>query len=210
MDKDRTHRLLSYVFENAERNDPGSVIRAIDGFSRRQGGMIHLGREKGEIFDRIVQRTGAARVLECGTNYGYSALRLALNLGSPASICTIEANAGLAETARALIVYSGLADRVEVICGKAGDVVGRFSEPFDLIFIDHLPQNYYADLKAIERLGLLKEGSVVISDNVVIFEHQLGPYLEHLRASGAYRSTLHRPSPDADGIEVSVRQQVAA
>lgn len=205
-----TDQLLNFVFDHAVRNEPRSVIDAIDGYSQDNGGMIHLGMEKGNIFDQIVLQSGASRVLELGTNYGYSALRMALNLGDTATIHTIEVNQALADTASAIIAYAGLEDRIEVICGPARQIIGGFSEPFDLVFIDHYPENYFPDLQLIEHSGLLRDGATVVTDNVVMFESRLGPYLEHLRNGGNYDSALHQPSPGSDGIEVSARLTRAA
>ena len=205
MNSDTTDRLLNYVFEHAVRNEPGSVIDAIDAYNRDRGGMIHLGHEKGELFDRIVRRSGPSRVLELGTNYGYSALRMARLLDVSATIQTVEVDSDLAATARALFAYSGLDTMIEVICGEASQVIGRFSKPFDFVFVDHFPENYLADLRLIEHSGLLREGAIVVSDNVVMFERQLTPYLDHLRNGGGYDSTLHQPSPTSDGIEASVK-----
>lgn len=203
-------QLLGYLYENSVRRDPGSVIDAIDGFSRERGGMIHLGRQKGEIFDRIVRRSRARRVLELGTNFGYSALRLACNLDTDATIDTLECDPSVAEIAEAIFAYCGLADRVEVIRGRSDQRLQQFSEPFDLVFIDHYPENYLADLHLIERLDLLRPGSMVITDNVIIFESRIGPYLQHLRQSGHYDSTVHQPAPGSDGIEVAIRLDAAA
>jgi len=210
MNKDLTSRLLAYVFENSARNDPGSVIDAIDGYRRSHGGMIHLGAEKGEVFDQIVARSGARRVLELGTNCGYSAIRLTRSLDPAATIRTIEIDRHLSEVATALTAYAGLKGQVEVIHGQADRIIPRFTLPFDLVFIDHYPENYLGDLRSIERLGLLHEGSIVVSDNVVIFEHQLTSYLDHLRRGGGYESTLHQPAPGYDGIEASVRRGAVA
>lgn len=203
-------QILGYLYENSVRRDPASVVDAIDRFSRKRGGMIHLGREKGEIFDRVVRRSGAGRVLELGTNFGYSALRLACNLGTDATIDTLECDHNVAEIAEAIFAYCGLADRVEVIRGPANRSLPQFFEPFDLVFIDHYPENYFADLSMIERLGLVRRGSMVITDNVVLFENQIGPYLRHLRHKSHYNSTLHQPAPGSDGIEVSIRLDAAA
>jgi catechol O-methyltransferase len=202
--------LWDHVRDHAVRGDAASVIDAIDNYSRAHGGMIHLGPAKGALFDRVVRDSGATRVLELGTNYGYSALRLACNLDAGARITTVEIDPRLADTARAIIAFAGLGERIEVICGKAGEVIAGFGEPFDLIFIDHLKEAYLADLRALERAGLVREGTTVVSDNVVIFAEQLERYLTYLRYGGAYASTLHQPAPDADGFEVSIRLGVSA
>jgi catechol O-methyltransferase len=201
--------LLDNVHDHAVRGDAASVIDHIDDYSRAHGGMIHLGAAKGRLFDQVVRESGALRVLELGTNYGYSALRLARNLDPAARITTVEIDPLLAETATAIIAFAGLGERIEVICGKAGEVIARLDAPFDLVFVDHLKEAYLADLGALEKAGLVREGAVVVSDNVVIFAEQLDAYLRHVRDSGAYDSKLYQPSPDSDGFEVSVRRAAA-
>lgn len=201
----RTDKLLDFLFEHAVRNDPASVVAAIDRYALDVGGMIHLGAEKGEIFDRVVRHSGARRVLELGTNYGYSSLRLAQALGLDAVIHTVEIDPMLAKTAAAIHSYAGLGARVAVFAGQASDVVTDFTEPFDLVFIDHYPENYLPDLCVLESCGLVLEGTTIVTDNVVMFEDRLTPYLDHLRHRGDYRSELHRASTVPDGLEVSVR-----
>ena len=205
MNTRRTDELLDFLFEHAVRHDPASVVDAIDRYARVAGGMIHLGKEKGEIFERIIRRSGARRVLELGTNYGYSALRLARTLGPGAAIHTVEIDPTLARTATAILEYAGLEDRVRVFNGEAHQIVADFSEPFDLVFIDHYPENYLPDLRLLERRGLLRPGTTIVTDNVVIFEGRLNAYLDHLRSGGSYRSELHHAPSVSDGIEVSLR-----
>ena len=200
-----TDRLLEFIFGDAVRGDIESVARAIDDYACGASGMIHLGHDKGILFDQAVAQSGACRILELGTNFGYAVLRLARVLGPQVEIHTVEVNPSLVEAAEAIISYAGLSGRVTVHRGAAQSVLERFTTPFDLIFIDHFPQNYLPDLRKIEEHGLLKQGGMLISDNVVLFEAELEPYLHHLRQSGRYHSKLHQPAPGADGFEVSLR-----
>lgn len=202
--------LLDHVRATAVRGDPASVIDAIDAYARRHGGMIHVGAAKGRLLDQVVRESGARRVLELGTNYGYSAIRLARNLDADATIDTVEVDPQRADTARAIVDFAGLGARINVICGRAAAVIAGLDRPYDLVFIDHLKEDYLGDLRALERSGLVREGTTVVSDNVVIFEDQLEAYLRHLRQGGGYASTLHQPAPGSDGIEVSIRRRAQA
>ncbi len=206
----RTNDLLDFLFEHAVRNDPASVVETIDRYACGAGGMIHLGAEKGEIFDRIARQSGARRVLELGTNYGYSSLRLANVLGSDAAIHTVEIDPVLAMTAAAIHAYAGVGDRVSIINAQANEIIADFTEPFDLVFIDHYPENYLPDLRLLERQGLVQRGTTIVSDNVVIFKDRLTSYLDHLRHGDGYRSELHRAATVSDGMEVSVRLKPAS
>lgn len=164
-----------------------------------------MGREKGRILDKVVQDSKAQRVLELGTNYGYSAIRIAMNLEASATIYTIEINKALAQTAGEIINHSGLASKIKIICADSNETIAGFSKPFDLIFIDHYADNYFPDLLLLEKLKLVQPDTIIISDNVVMFEGELKPYLNHLRDGGGYESTLHRPTTGRDGMEISVR-----
>ena len=52
------------------------------------------------------------------------------------------------------------------------------------MFIDHDRQYYLNDLKLLEKNKLLKNGAIVIADNVGFFG--CAEYLDHVRNSGLY------------------------
>lgn len=201
-----SRNLLKYVTKLAASGDARSVLQAIDDYAETMGGLMHLGQEKGVLFDEVLQHSAAKRVLELGTNYGYSAIRMADNLDPSAEILTLEIDPDTAAIARRIIAFADLERNIQVICGKARQIIEQeFREPFDLVFIDHYAANYLGDLQLLEKLGLIRTGTIVMSDNVVMFASQLGPYLHHLRDSGLYESALHQPPRHSDGFEVSRR-----
>ena len=202
-----SRNLLKYVTKLAVSGDARSVLQAIDDYSETMGGLIHLAQEKGVLFDEVLQQSAAKRVLELGTNYGYSAIRMAHNLDPSAEILTLEIDPDTAAIARRIIEFAGLEQSIRVICGKARQIIEQeFREPFDLVFIDHYAANYLGDLQLLEKQGLIRTGTIVVSDNAVMFASQLGPYLHHLRDSGLYESSLHQPPRHSDGFEVSRRR----
>jgi catechol O-methyltransferase len=81
-------------------------------------------------------------------------------------------NAEFAAIARKLIEIAGLSDIVTVVVGPADDSLrklvkdGRLKST-DLLFLDHVEELYVTDFKVCEELGLLKEGAVIVADNVV-------------------------------------------
>ena len=76
-----------------------------------------------------------------------------------------------------------------------------------MLFLDGLPSQYLAYLKAAE--PLLAPGALVVADNAGIFgQGGLLEYLEYVRSSGKYssrylESTLEWRDDIADGMEVS-------
>jgi catechol O-methyltransferase len=192
--------VFDYVRANAPAGDPEAILAAVDSFSGRW--MMNLGPRKGLVLDEAVDRVGARRILELGAYFGYSAIRMAHRAGPEASVISIEASPDRHAVSSGMVDYAGLSDRVRFILGRAEDVIPTLDGLFDLVFIDHYGEHYRADLELIEARGLLRPGSAVVADNAVVHRPTVDPYLDHVRKSGLYDSTLHRVG--GDGVEVSI------
>ena len=127
--------------------------------SAPQGKMLHL-------FARML---GAKRILEIGTLGGYSAIWLARGLAPGGKLVTLEADPKHAEVARGNLARAGLADRSEVVLGKALDTLpevdARRDAPFDLVFIDADKANIPSYFQ--RSLAMTRRGGLIIVDNVV-------------------------------------------
>ena len=74
--------------------------------------------------------------------------------------------------ARELIELAGCSDIVTVVEGAAEESLRKMKADgtltqLDMVFLDHVEDLYVADFKVCEELGLLKEGVVIVADNVV-------------------------------------------
>jgi catechol O-methyltransferase len=205
----RHERALARVRERARRGDPESVLAALDEFGRREAFLMNVGDRKGLILDREVQRGDARRALEIGAFCGYSAVRIARLIAPRGGrLTSVEASPAYAEVARQVVEHAGLAAAVDLRVGKAEAVLPQLAAagPFDLVFIDHWKDLYLPDLRRIEALGLLRPGSVVVADNIELFDSR--EYLDHVRKSGLYESVNHRSTVEyrdsiPDAVEVS-------
>lgn len=133
----------------------------------------------------LVRIAGARRVLEIGTLGGYSTIWLARALPEGGRVTTIEAepvNAGIARTS---IARAGVADRVEVVEGRAADVLSTLTGPFDLVFIDADKESNTIYLDAAARLG--RPGTVVVVDNVVRSGRVADPAAQDAQVGGVRR-----------------------
>ena len=204
----RPAQALAFVRANARAGDPESVLTALDRFGRDHSFLMNVGDRKGEILDAELRRARPARVLEIGAYCGYSAVRIARLLREwQGSLVSVEASGENAELARETVAFAGLAERVEVIHGKAEDVIPKLSGPFDLVFIDHWKDLYLPDLRRLESHGLLRPGSVVVADNVGLFD--VSDYLDYVRSGGRYESrnvasTVEYRDALPDAVEISV------
>lgn len=137
-------------------------------------------------------RIGGARVLEVGTGRGLTAI--ALLLGGAAHVTAVERDGERIAAAKENFASFGVADRVRLLEGDALDLLPQLEERYDLIFLDCAKVQYRRLLPDCKRL--LKEGGVLFSDDVLLFEHGVPPKRRMLAAHIA--EYLDRLSADAD------------
>jgi predicted O-methyltransferase YrrM len=127
---------------------------------------IEVAPVAGKLLHLLARIAGARRVLEIGTLGGYSTIWLARGVAAGGLVVTIEAEPRNAEIARTNIDAAGLADRVDIVVGRAADVLPTLAgtEPFDLVFIDADKESNTLYLDWAARLG--HPGTVVVVDNI--------------------------------------------
>lgn len=113
----------------------------------------------------LVRATAARRIVEVGTATGYSALWMATALPADGRIVTIDPDRSRTDRARAYWREAGVADRIEVVSGRALEVLPKLRGPFDLAFVDALKIEYDGYLAAL--LPLLRPGGTVLVDNLL-------------------------------------------
>jgi predicted O-methyltransferase YrrM len=130
---------------------------------------INVTATMGKFLHLLAQIAGARRILEIGTLGAYSTIWLARALPAGGRLITIELDPTAAETARANLVDTGLADVVDLRVGRALDELPRIEAedggPFDMIFVDADKPSTPQYLEWAVRLS--RPGSVIIVDNVV-------------------------------------------
>ncbi len=161
----------------------------------------NVGRQKGRLIRRLIERHGATRAIELGSLLGYSAILIADVLPPRGRLTAIEANPFLAGLVKANVAEAGLAKKVKVVTGDALRVIPLLSGRFDFALIDAAKEDYLDYLRQLE--PKLTPGAVVVADNTGSYRRDVAPYLEYVRnGSGRYDS---RPYPfDDDAMEVSV------
>ena len=124
---------------------------------------------QGAFLQVLAKSVSARRILEIGTLGGYSAIWMARALPEDGELISLE----VVPTSRAValqnIASAGLADKVDVRLGQAGDIldemIAKGVAPFDLIFVDadkrSFPQ-YWS-----QSLALSRAGTLIVLDNVV-------------------------------------------
>ena len=157
-----------------------------------------IGRVKGQVLVRIVESENPQRILEIGTLVGYSAILMAKHLPKGAKIVSIEVDKNSASQARKNIAEAQLEEKIELIVGDARREIKKLKEKFDVLFLDAAKEQY---LKLAE--PKLKEGAIVVADNVKIFKDDMADFLEYVRQSGRFRS--ERIDFGQDAVEVAIK-----
>ena len=157
---DRTHAWLA---ERCWRDDE-LLADARERF-RAIGPSIEVAPETGALLATLVRATGARRILEVGTLFGYSAVWMARALPDDGHIDTLELVEEHADFARDLLRRTGVAERVVVHRAPAIETLATLDGPYDLAFIDADKEGYVDYLeRAIE---LVRPGGTIVADNVV-------------------------------------------
>jgi predicted O-methyltransferase YrrM len=161
-----------------------------------------IGPKRGHILVRIAREFHPQRILEIGTNVGYSTILMGKELPPRARITTIEINPEYAEQAKVNIKRANLKPTIEVLVGDALEIIPTLKEEFDFVFIDALKTQYYDYLMALE--PNLFRGTMIIADNVGKSGDKMQNYLKQVRESGLYTSRFIMV--DNDGVELSIRR----
>ena len=145
-----------------------------------------IGPVKGKILAEIVKKTKPKRILEVGALYGYSAILMAKNSPPGVKIVSVEKNPEHVRISTKNIKRANMEEKITMVEGDGRTELQKLRGSFDLVFLDAEKTQYLAYLKAVEKN--LDKGSVIVADNVGIFEDQMQDYLEYVRKKGPYKS----------------------
>jgi predicted O-methyltransferase YrrM len=189
-----------------------SLLRELEQIAKREH-LPSIGPIKGKIISDIIKRYQPTKILEIGTLHGYSAILMVDLLFDDGKLITIEIDKNLADIARKNIAKAGLSHKIEVISGNALEVIPTLTGyKFDLIFLDAVKSEYLQYLRLLEEKHLMKKDSVVVADNVILYENEMKDYLEYVRSSDRYKSqttetTLEFNKNVKDALEISFRSE---
>jgi len=160
-----------------------------------------VGRAKGRVIRRLIERRRPTRAIEIGSLLGYSAILIAGTLPPRGRLTCLESNPYLAKFVKSNAEVAGLGRRVKVVAGDALRIIPLLSGRFDFVLIDAAKEDYLDYLRQLE--PKLVPGAAVVADNTGVFRREVAPYLEHVRdANGRWQSRAYDFGDDA--IEVSI------
>jgi predicted O-methyltransferase YrrM len=168
----------------------------------------------GHLLGVLARASGARRVLELGSGFGYSAAWLAEAVGPRGSVVLTEHSKQNIADAQEHLAAMGLADRVSFNACNALDALASMDGPFDLIFNDVDKEDYpEVFTQALPRLRI---GGLLVSDNVLwsgrvaqsdVTDHDTRGIREYNRlmfSTPGARSTI---VPIRDGVGITLRER---
>lgn len=171
-----------------------------------------VGPEVGRLLQQIVMLTGAKRVFEMGSGFGYSTLWFARALGEGGHVTHTDGDQQNSQLAKSFLERAGVADRVTFLVGDARDLLRQTDGEFDIIFCDIDKHQYPA---AYEQFAdRVRPGGAVIIDNLIwsgqVADGMDDPdtegvrqYIDRMWNDGRFASSL---LPIRDGVGLSLRK----
>ena len=143
--------------------------------------MLNITRDTGRLLWILVRAMGATRILEVGTSNAFSTIWLADAARSTGGrVTTLELDPEKIALAKANLATAGLEGVVDIIAGRAADILAALPSPFDVIFLDADRPSYLAYLELV--VPKLRSGGILIADNVTSHAQELQDYLRRVKS----------------------------
>ena len=153
---------------------------------------LPVSREQGCFLYQTVRATKAQYVVEFGTSFGVSAIYIAAALhdNQNGRLVSAELIENKAIKAKSNILSIGLSEYVEIRIGDALETLKEPDKPIDILYLDGGPGLYLSVLKLLQ--PHLREGALVIADNVPTMDDDKNPYARYVRnpANGYLSSSI--------------------
>jgi predicted O-methyltransferase YrrM len=163
--------------------------------------MLNITPDTGRLLWILVRQARATRLLEIGTSNAFSTIWLAdAARETGGRVVTLEANPDKVRMARDNLARAGVADRVEIVTGRAAETLAALPGPFDFVFLD-ADRPSYAEYLALV-LPRLTVSGLLVADNVVSHRAELEDYLARVKSDP---NLLSVTVPIGNGEEVSLK-----
>jgi predicted O-methyltransferase YrrM len=160
------YKRLTYIRTLYDGED--ELLKTIRYQSKFNGVPITINPEEGQMLSILSQISGANKILEIGTLFGYSTIWLARSINN-GFVTTIERDKNEYKIANDNFKKANLTNKIESICGDARiemENLIRKNKIYDMVFIDADKINYPIYLDFTNKL--LKNGGLIVADNTML------------------------------------------
>ena len=201
--------LVDYMLRVTPPSD--AVPAEMEAIARERGFPI-VGPLVGRLLFALARASGARRVFELGSGFGYSTYWFARAVGPEGEVVHTEGSAENSRLARELLERAGLAERVRFEVGDAREIIARYEGPYDIVFCD-VDKEQYPDVPDLA-IPRLRQGGLLLFDNMLWFgrvadadpaEESTRGIQEATRLLYARDDLLTTILPLRDGVSLSVK-----
>jgi predicted O-methyltransferase YrrM len=158
-----THPLIAEYLVGL-RSPRDKVLREMERIATRRGFPI-IGPDVGTLLYILTKISGAKRVLELGSGYGYSAYWFARALPPDGEVICTDTDSKNRDQAVSFFERAGLAHKLHYEVGDALAILDKLAGPFDIIFNDVDKEDYP---RVVEQVApKLRDGGLFITDNTL-------------------------------------------
>ncbi len=168
-----------------------------------QDALLPVSQDAGRFLYAVARSISAKRIVEFGTSFGVSTIYFAAAMKDNGGglVNGSELEGSKVAKANQHLAEAGLSEFADVRPGDALQTLRDVGGTIDLLFLDGWKVMYLDVLKLL--MPSLRQGSVVLADDVTLFPDDVANYLDFVRnpANGFVTATI----PLGDGIEYSVK-----
>ena len=189
--------ITSSVF--AQTGDAQRVLADIKKMDRDQ---LSVSEEDGRFLRVMTLTSGAARALEIGGAYGYSAIWIGLGLRETGGhLTSFESDPARAKLETENIRRAGLDGTVTVVSADAFQEIPKLAGDLDFVFLDAWKRDYKRFLDLL--LPRLRPKGVFLAHNVINKRGEMEDFLGAIEHNPALFTTI--VSPGTEGMSVTVK-----
>ena len=153
----------AYLDEKLVVNDP--LLCEMEAHAKKHG-FPYIGPQVGRLLEILAATTGARRIFELGSGFGYSAYWFCKGMGPAGKIDCTDMRQDNADYANDIFSRAGIADQLTFHIGDAcQSLYNSTSGPYDIILIDIDKHGYMEALDVA--LAKLRPGGLIIADNLL-------------------------------------------
>jgi|SRR5579872_1500416 len=198
-----------YMRELTDRFDE-PVLLEMEALAEERGFPI-VGRVVGSTLELLARATGARRVFELGSGFGFSAYWFARAVGDRGEVYLTDTDAGNAELAESYLRRAGCWGPCRFLVGDAVTGLASTEGLFDVIYNDVDKQGYPAAFAAAR--SRIRPGGLYLCDNVLwsgkvargATDPATSAIREHNAAVSADPDFTSAIVPTRDGVMVALR-----
>jgi caffeoyl-CoA O-methyltransferase len=185
-----TEELLGYLARWGARTDE-VLDRVRAETAVLPSAQMQVSAEQGALIELLVRLIGARDALEVGTFTGYSAICIARGLADGGKLTCLELYPERAAIAQRNLEAAGVADRVEILVGPAGESLEAMAAAptFDFAFIDADKSGYPEYYELV--LARMRPGGLILLDNMLQSGSVVDPQTDNARIIDELNRKIH-------------------